>query len=44
MNRTLQIGLVGLLVLVGTGCVDPIDRRPGLRPDMGRFRPLFKST
>ena len=31
MNRTLQIGLVGLLVLVGMGCVDPSDRRPGLR-------------
>ena len=30
-NRIFQLGIVALLVLMGTGCVDPKDRRPGLR-------------
>jgi len=30
-DRTLQVGLATLLVVFVTGCVDPKDRRPGLR-------------
>ena len=30
-DRTFQVGLVALLVVVATGCMDPKDRRPGLR-------------
>ncbi len=29
--RTFQVGLAALLVVSATGCVDPKDRRPGLR-------------
>ena len=29
-KRTLEVVLVCLVMLVGTGCVDPRDRRPGL--------------
>lgn len=29
-KRTLEVVLVCLVMLVGTGCVDPKDRRPGL--------------
>lgn len=30
-QRTFQVGLVALLVVFASGCVDPKDRRPGLR-------------
>jgi hypothetical protein len=30
-DRIFQLGIVALLVLMITGCVDPKDRRPGLR-------------
>ena len=30
-DRTFQVGLASLLVVLATGCVDPKDRRPGLR-------------
>ena len=30
-DRTFQIGLAALLVVLATGCMDPEDRRPGLR-------------
>lgn len=32
-DRTFQLGLLAVLVAFATGCVDPKDRRPGLRLD-----------